>query len=108
MHRPLSMRTTLRIDDDALRAVKRLAEARRVPMGRVASELMPKALSSAPGVHAHGGFPVFEVGPDARPITLEAVRRVTVRRLDVSRSPQRSIRGQGLRIKMLSERRERR
>lgn len=69
------MRTTMNLDDDVLRAVKSIADARHVSLGRAVSDLIRKALASPPRIADRNGFPVFDVGPDAAPITLEDVQR---------------------------------
>lgn len=70
------MRTTVSIDDDLFLAAKALAAQRKVPVGQVISELMRRGLDAEargePGMG--GGFPVFSVPPNARPITLETVK----------------------------------
>lgn len=70
------MRTTLAIDDDLLTAAKAIAQARSVSVGKVVSELMRKGLQVRTGSDTKSGLPVFRVGPDARPITLEDVKRL--------------------------------
>lgn len=69
------MRTTLRIDDDVLEAVKSVARSTDRTVGEVISELARKGLAPAPQEGTEGGFPVFSVSPDAGPITPEMVRR---------------------------------
>lgn len=71
------MRTTLTIDDDVLRAAKSVAHARSVPVGRVVSEWARRGLQAAPRARAEGpgGFPVFRVPENARPITLDDVKK---------------------------------
>jgi hypothetical protein len=39
------MRTTLAIDDDVLEQVKEYAEARKIPLGRAASDLIRRGIS---------------------------------------------------------------
>ena len=71
------MRTTLSIDDDLLAAAKSLARSKSQSIGRVISDLARRGLSATPRVNTQGavGFPTFRVDPDARPITLEDVRK---------------------------------
>lgn len=73
------MRTTLTIDDDVLPAVKSLAAARGVSLGRAASELIRTGLrkdrQTYPEV-CEDSFPVFHVSENALPITLEDVKRL--------------------------------
>ena len=70
------MRTTITIDDDLFAAAKALAVQRKVPVGKVVSELMRKGLyAQAPVKAGKGGFPVFQVPASARPITLDIVKQ---------------------------------
>ncbi len=77
------MRTTLEIDDDVLRAARSVAAAEGKNIGKALSDLARrKALSDlarrglAPRSQAktRSGFPVFDVDPDAAPITIELVK----------------------------------
>ncbi|MDY0312682.1 MAG: hypothetical protein RBR20_11210 [Desulfobacterales bacterium] len=70
------MRTTLSIDDDLLAAAKALAQARSVSVGTIVSALMRKGLQSKLDMERKSGLPVFKVGLDARPITLEDVKKL--------------------------------
>lgn len=68
------MRTTLTLDPDVYRAARSIARERGESMGTVLSMLVREALRPRePAVRADG-FPVFDVGPDAPPITSEMVR----------------------------------
>ena len=72
------MRTTLTIDDDLLAAAKALARDRSEPVGKVLSDLARRGLNATPRVRKgspQSSFPVFSVPPQARPITLEDVRK---------------------------------
>jgi hypothetical protein len=60
------MRMTLKIDDDVLEAARRVAAAEGRTLGKVVSELARRGLPDP--------FPVFEVPPDAPPITLQMVK----------------------------------
>jgi hypothetical protein len=68
------VRTTLRIDDDVLRAARSIAEAEGRSLGAVISELARRSLNP-PGLTAERGFPVFDIRDDAPPITLDDVLR---------------------------------
>lgn len=74
----VSMRTTLSIDDDLLAAAKSLAQARSVSVGRVLSDLARRGLNTPAKTtrRAESGFPVFQVGGGAPPITLDDVKRL--------------------------------
>lgn len=69
------MRTTLRIDDDVLEAARALAESKDRSIGEVLSDLARKGLRPDPQEREDRGFPVFEVSPDARPLTPDDVKR---------------------------------
>lgn len=70
------MRTTITIDDDLLEAAKALAAQRKISVGIVVSDLMRKGMKAQAQVKTgKGGFPVFQVPPNARPITLETVKQ---------------------------------
>ena len=69
------MRTTLHIDDDVYETARHLAETERTTVGRVISRLARRGLKPAGQGRVERGFPVFDVPPDARPITPDMVRR---------------------------------
>lgn len=69
------MRTTLRIEDDVLRAARSLAEAEGRTVGDVISDLARKGLAPKPQEATEDDFPVFSVPENATPITPEMVRR---------------------------------
>lgn len=68
------VRTTVRIDDDVLDAARELAAAEGKTVGAVLSELARRTLRPTP-IRAGADFPVFDVAPDAPPITPEDVAR---------------------------------
>lgn len=69
------MRTTLHLDDDIYETARALAEAERTTVGRVVSRLARKGLKPSGRSRTDGGFPVFDVPADAKPITPDMVRR---------------------------------
>jgi hypothetical protein len=69
------MRTTLEIDDDVLQAARSVAVAEGKNIGKVLSELARRGLATRSQSKTRSGFPVFDVAPDAPPITLEMVRQ---------------------------------
>lgn len=69
------MRTTLLIDDNLLLAAKTLSQVNKKTLGQVISELALQGLSMMRRVDHKKGFPIFSVGPDAQPITLEHVKK---------------------------------
>lgn len=68
------MRTTLQIDDDVLESARVLAAADGRTVGAVISDLARRTLRPTPS-RTGSGFPVFDVAPDAPPITLDDVAR---------------------------------
>ncbi len=70
------MRTTLTIDDDILMAAKNIAKAKAVSTGDVVSDLVRKGLERESEEVTENGFPVFSVGPGAKPITLDDVKKL--------------------------------
>jgi hypothetical protein len=68
------MRTTLQIDDDVLDSARQLATTDGRSIGAVISDLARRSLRPTP-VKRGAEFPVFDVGPDAPPITAEDVAR---------------------------------
>jgi hypothetical protein len=69
------MRTTLDLDPEVMAAARQIAAARSKSIGEVISELARRGLEARPSVATRRGFPVFQVPPDARPLTLEDVHR---------------------------------
>lgn len=70
------MRTTLTLDDDVLRAARGLARSRSISLGAAVSELARRGLQPNHLVLEEDGLPIFRVGPGARTITLEDVKKV--------------------------------
>ena len=69
------MRTTLRIDDDALRAARSIARERNTSLGEAVSALIRKAIASEARYSIRNDFPVFAVREDAPLISDEDIRR---------------------------------
>ena len=75
-HYDVYMRTTITIDDDLFEAAKSLAAQKNVPLGKAVSELMRRgAQYRGHAKRRKSGFHVFEVPANARPVTLETVKR---------------------------------
>jgi len=72
------MRTTLSIDDDILAVAKNLSRESAQPIGKVLSDLARRGLQATPriGKRERSGFPVFKVPANAKPITLEDVKKI--------------------------------
>lgn len=68
------MRTTLEIDDDVLRAARSVAAAEGKNIGKALSDLARRGLAPRSQAKTRSGFPVFDVDPDAAPITIELVK----------------------------------
>ena len=68
------MRTTLQIDDDVYDDARVIARREGRSLGTVISELARRSLRPV-GITSERGFPVFDVGDDAPPITSEDVAR---------------------------------
>ena len=70
------MRTTLTIDDDILPVVRSYAEGRSLSLGKAVSDLVRRGLSSRAPTKVVNGVVVFDVPPDARPITSERIKEL--------------------------------
>ena len=68
------MRTTLKIDDDVLRAARSLASAQDKTVGKVVSELARRGLAPRVSRKMDRKFPVFDVSDEAAPLTSELVQ----------------------------------
>ncbi len=68
------MRTTLTLDPDIHHAVRSIARERGESLGSVVSSLVRAALLPREPATRGDGFPVFDVGPDAQPLTPDMVR----------------------------------
>ncbi len=69
------MRTTLKIDDDVLKAARNLASAKEKTVGEVISELARRGLAPRVPRKVDRKFPVFDVSDEAAPLTSELVER---------------------------------
>ena len=67
------MRTTLDLDDEALRLIREHARSRGVSLGKAASELVWLGAESLPKFRTKNGWVVFDLPPGSPPLTLEAV-----------------------------------
>ena len=70
------MRTTLNLDDDALKIVREYSEARSLALGKAASELVRKGARTATPTRLINGVVVFDVPPDSPRITTERVKEL--------------------------------
>ncbi|MBV9073381.1 MAG: antitoxin [Acidobacteria bacterium] len=63
------MRTTLSIDDDALRLAQEYAETRSLALGKAVSELLRKGASHKWGMREEDGLYVVDLPADAPRVT---------------------------------------
>jgi hypothetical protein len=70
------MRTTINLDDDALRLVKQYAELRSLALGKAVSELVRRAFSTAPKTRTVNGLAVFDLPEDSEPVTTKRVKEL--------------------------------
>jgi hypothetical protein len=70
------MRTTLNLDDDALKIVREYSEARSVALGKAASELVRKGASAPVPMEMVDGFWRVVLPKDGKKITSEHVKRL--------------------------------
>ena len=68
------MRTTVRIDDDALRAAKSIAASQGKSLGEVLSKLARRGLEPRAPLRT-ALVPVFDIDPDTPPLTPEMVHQ---------------------------------
>jgi hypothetical protein len=66
-----SVRTTLNIEDEALSVIRKYAEERGISHGQAASDLVHRGAGSLPQFKTKNGWVVFELPPEASPITSE-------------------------------------
>ena len=70
------MRTTLNLDDDALRILREYSDARSLALGKAASELVRKAANAAVPTRLVNGFVVFDIPPGGPKISSERVKEL--------------------------------
>ena len=70
------MRTTLALEDDAIKAVRAHARTNKLSMGRAASELIRRGVCYQLGTRKLNGLPVFDVPDDFPAISTERVREL--------------------------------
>jgi hypothetical protein len=61
------MRTTLSLDDEVLRLVKRYAESRSVGLGKAVSELVRRGLTAQRPTRTVNGLRAFDLPADSPP-----------------------------------------
>ncbi len=70
------MRTTLSLDDDVLRQVKRYAESRSLTLGEAVSDLVQRALTVPRPTKEVNGVLVFDLPPESPKVTSKKVREL--------------------------------
>jgi len=75
------MRTTLSIDDDAFRMVKRYAASRSLRLGEAVSELVRRAVSTPRPMRLVNGFYVVDLPPDSPRVTSKRVKELDAEQL---------------------------
>lgn len=70
------MRTTLSLEDDAIKAIQAYARSRRLSLGKAASELIRRGARYQLGIRRVNGFPVLDAPDDFPTITTERVREL--------------------------------
>lgn len=70
------MRTTIRLDDDVLRVVKRYAKNRSVALGKAVTELVRRGLTRPTPRRVVNGLQVFDLPPGSPKITSKRVREL--------------------------------
>jgi hypothetical protein len=70
------VRTTLALEDDAIKAIRAHARTNKLSMGRAASELIRRGACYQLGTRKLNGLPVFDAPDDFPAITTERVREL--------------------------------
>jgi len=70
------MRTTWNVDDEIVEEVKQYAQARSIPAGEAASQLIRRGLRAGIGIRYEQGIPVFDAPEDSPIVTLEHTLRM--------------------------------
>ncbi len=71
------MRTTLSLEDDAVKAIQEYARSRRLSLGKAASELVRRGARYQVGTRKVNGLPVLNASDDFPVITSERVRELS-------------------------------
>lgn len=70
------MRTTLTLDDDVLRLVKRYAASRSLTLGEAVNCLVQRALTVPRPTKEANGLQVFDLPPESPRVTAKKVREL--------------------------------
>jgi len=68
------MRTTLSLDDDTYRLLKRYAESRSLALGKAVSELVRRGFMVRRPTRSVQGLQVFDLPPDSPRVTAKRIR----------------------------------
>ena len=71
-----SMRTTLSLDDDAMRVIQAYSRANRLSLGKAASELIRRGVRYRLETRKRNGIPVFDVPDEFPTITAQQVKEL--------------------------------
>ena len=71
-----SMRTTLSLDDDVLKQVKKYRESRSLALGEAVTDLVRRALTVPCPTREVNGVQVFDLPADSLRVTREKVREL--------------------------------
>ena len=72
----IPMRTTLSLDDDVFRLVKRYAASRSLALGKAVSELVRRAFTVPRPTRLVNGIQVFDLPPESPRVTMKKVREL--------------------------------
>lgn len=70
------MRTTLSLDDEVARLVRRYAEERSIGLGKAVSELLRRGLTSQRPTRTVNGLKVFDLPADSPPVNWQKVKEL--------------------------------
>ncbi len=70
------MRTTLSLDDDAFRLIKRYAASRSLALGKAVSELVRRALTVPRPTRLVNGVQVLDLPPESLRVNAKKVREL--------------------------------
>ena len=70
------MRTTLNLDDDALKILHQYSKSRSLALGKAASELVRRGAATPTPTRLVNGFVVFDIPPGGPKITTERVKEL--------------------------------
>ena len=72
----IAMRTTLTLNDDVLRKVRRYAASRQLTLGEAVTDLVQRALTVPRPTKEVNGVQVFDLPPESPRVTTKKVREL--------------------------------